>query len=49
MFQDFTPPVTTDSLPRIGLTSLKPFNKSGKGYRPISFNPINNKLAQTVN
>ncbi|KAK6624708.1 hypothetical protein RUM44_011567 [Polyplax serrata] len=40
---------TGDILLRLGVPSLQPFNKSEKSYRPINFNPVVNKLAQTVN
>lgn len=41
--------MTANDLPRIGLSSLQPFKKTEKSFRPISFNPMNNKLAQPVN
>ncbi|XP_049960301.1 uncharacterized protein LOC126480931 [Schistocerca serialis cubense] len=42
----------TDNTHRLSFTSLQPFVRNSKGYRPIMFNPgtsTNHKVAQTVN
>lgn len=42
--KSLTPNAT--GIPRLGLSSLQPFVKNTKSFRPICFNPTPNKVAQ---
>ncbi|XP_054278564.1 nascent polypeptide-associated complex subunit alpha, muscle-specific form-like [Macrosteles quadrilineatus] len=43
------PPMLSTLVPRLGLSSLaQPFAPKPKAFRPISFNPTSNKVAQTA-